>query len=99
MVSNSCFLSQFTGLQENMLYLQLENVAVHSFVREKAYNSDTQWSLVALKCASKHQRVSDQHSFQKPLKMTPEWELRSHNPVSDAYTALSHPLCQGTPNR
>ena len=89
MVSNSCFLSQFTGLQENMLCLQLENVAVHSFVREKAYNSDTQWSLVALKCASKHQRVLDQHSVQKPLKMTPEWELRSHNPVSDVEYPLA----------
>ena len=84
MVSDSCFLSKFTGLQENMLCLQLENVAVHSFVRKKAYNSDTQWSLVALKCASKHQRVLDQHSVQKPLKMTPEWELRSHNPLTDA---------------
>ena len=90
MVSNSCFLSKFTGLQENMLYLQLENVAVHSFVREKAYNSDTQWSLVALECASKHQRVLHQHSVQKPLKMTPEWELRSHNPVSDDVTEINH---------
>ena len=88
MVSNSC-------LQEDMLCLQLENVTVNSFVREKAYNSDTQWSLVALKCASKHQRVLDQHSFQKPLKMTPEWELRSHNPVSDVTTTstTSDELC------
>ena len=94
MVSNSC-------LQENMLCLQLENVTVNSFVREKAYNSDTQWSLVALKCASKHQCVLHQHSVQRSLKMTPEWELRSHNPVSDDHSRgqrvhplnLPHQLC------
>ena len=89
MFSNSFFLSKVSGLQENMLCLQLENVAVHNFVRKKAYNSDTQWSLVALKCASKHQRVLHQHSVQRSLKMTPEWELRSHNPVSDVASVLN----------
>ena len=42
-----------------------------------------QQSIVAHKCASKHQRVLDQHSVQKSLTMTPEWELSSHNPASD----------------